>query len=81
MRAIGLIGVFVIIRKRNWALLMLLASIIGYFLLIHIFNSSARYRLPIEPLLLLLALFGFDYIKDWCRPKKLQQPNNQAAMR
>jgi 4-amino-4-deoxy-L-arabinose transferase-like glycosyltransferase len=80
MRIIGMIGLVALIRRRDWALLMLLASVFGYFLLIHVFNSSARYRLPIEPLLLLLALFGFDKIRSWRQQGRNRQQSDTEAI-
>lgn len=63
MRILGTIGLVAIIARRHWALLLIIAAVVSYFALIHVFNSSARYRMPIDPLLLILALFGFDTLR------------------
>jgi len=63
MRVMGLIGLIGLISRRHWPLLMVIFAVVSYFGLVHIFNSSARYRMPIETPLMILALYGFDRLK------------------
>ena len=61
-RAIGLIGLISITPRRYWSLLLVLCSVIAYFALVHLFVGNSRYRISIEPALMLLFLFGIDSV-------------------
>jgi hypothetical protein len=63
MRILGLLGLIVLIARKHWPLLLVISAVVSYFGLVHIFNSSARYRMPIETPLLILAMFGFDSLR------------------
>jgi hypothetical protein len=39
------------------------AGLIIYFAIIHLFTGNSRYRLPVEPALILLALYGIDGLR------------------
>ena len=60
VRLLGLIGVVTLLRRRLWPVLLIVGAGLGYFTLVHLFVANSRYRLPIEPLLFLLALYGLD---------------------
>jgi 4-amino-4-deoxy-L-arabinose transferase-like glycosyltransferase len=60
VRLLGLLGVVTLLRRRLWAILVIVGAGLGYFTLVHLFVANSRYRLPIEPLLFLLALYGLD---------------------
>jgi hypothetical protein len=60
VRLLALVGLFIIVRRRVWPVLLIVAGGLGYFTLIHLFVANSRYRLPIEPLLFLLALYGLE---------------------
>jgi 4-amino-4-deoxy-L-arabinose transferase-like glycosyltransferase len=70
MRAAGLVGLVMVGVRRQWPLLLLLIGLVAYYALVHIFVGSARYRLVIEPALLLLAVFGFRDIAAWLRRRR-----------
>jgi 4-amino-4-deoxy-L-arabinose transferase-like glycosyltransferase len=60
VRILGLVGAATIIRRRLWPVGLVVGAGLGYFTLIHLFVANSRYRLPVEPLLFLLALYGLD---------------------
>jgi hypothetical protein len=60
VRLLGLLGLVTILRRRLWSVLFIVAAGLGYFTLVHLFVANSRYRLPIEPLLFLLAIYGLD---------------------
>jgi len=60
VRVLALIGIVTILRRKLWPVLLIVGVGITYFTLIHLFVANSRYRLPIEPLLFLLALYGLD---------------------
>ncbi len=62
-RAFGLVGLVVMIRRREWALALVAVAGIAYFTLVHLLVANSRYRLPIEPLLFLLAVYGLDGLR------------------
>lgn len=70
MRAAGLVGLVMVGVRRQWPLLLLLIGLVAYYALVHIFAGSARYRLVIEPALLLLAVLGIRDVAAWVRRRK-----------
>ncbi|MGE5145825.1 MAG: glycosyltransferase family 39 protein [Candidatus Eiseniibacteriota bacterium] len=70
VRATGLIGFVMLAVRRQWPLLLLLIGLIAYFALVYVFVGSARYRLVIEPALLLLSIFGFRDLARWLARRK-----------
>lgn len=60
LRGFGLAGLGVMLARRHWAPFLVVTSAIAYFALIHLFVANSRYRLPIEPVLILLAIYGLD---------------------
>ncbi len=65
LRGLGLFGVFTLFRRRLWPVLLIVGAGVGYFTLIHLLVANSRYRLPIEPILFLLALYGLDGWRCW----------------
>jgi hypothetical protein len=63
LRILGLIGVVTVFRRRLWPIVLVVGGGLGYFTLIHLFVANSRYRLPIESLLFLLALYGLDGLR------------------
>lgn len=61
-RLLGLIGLYVLIRRRQWFLLATIVGFVGYFWLSHLLVGLARYRLPVEPLLFILAAIGASIV-------------------
>lgn len=68
MRCLGLLGLFVLVARRNWPLLLIVVTVILYSVLLAIFNGLSRYRVPIEPALMILGVFGIDVLRQrWLR--------------
>jgi len=63
MRLIAIWGVLYFLLQKKLAHLIILLGIITYFSLIHIYHGSSRYRIPIEPPLSFLAIYGIYYLK------------------
>jgi 4-amino-4-deoxy-L-arabinose transferase-like glycosyltransferase len=61
-RLVGLIGLIAITPRRYWSLLMVLCAVIAYFALVHLFVGNSRYRISIEPALMLLFIFGIESV-------------------
>jgi 4-amino-4-deoxy-L-arabinose transferase-like glycosyltransferase len=62
LRIVGLVGLYVMVRRRLWSELFIVSGAVGFFTAVHIFNSAARYRMPVEPLLIMLALIGIAWL-------------------
>lgn len=65
----GIVMIFALITSiwtiKEWKKLSAIYIVIGYYTLIHIvYIASLRYRLPIEPLLILLASYSLVILKD-----------------
>ena len=78
IRLIQLIGVVALFRDRDSLLVLILFGLwIGYILAINGPIASPKYRLPIEPALVVLTGAGFSTLRDWRR-----KPSNrgQAAL-
>jgi 4-amino-4-deoxy-L-arabinose transferase-like glycosyltransferase len=74
VRVAGLVGLVMLAFRRQWPLLLLLVGLIAYFALVYVFVGSARYRLVIEPALLLLAVLGFRDIARWLGRRRAPAP-------
>jgi len=61
-RLIGLVGIFSLCRTNRWGLLLIIAGIVLYFALIHVFVGNSRYRVAIEPMLMFLTIGGLDQL-------------------
>lgn len=61
-RILGLVGLGAMIWRRHWSLLLVVVAMISYFALIHLFVGNSRYRLAVEPALVLLFLYGIEAV-------------------
>lgn len=64
LRVIGVLGVVTLTRRNERAILLIAISFIAYFSLVMPFYGISRFRIPVEPLLILLALCGFDGLRS-----------------
>ena len=68
-RVLGLVGIAAIAMAKQWSLLVVLLSYISYFAFVHLFVGNSRYRISVEPALMLLFLYGFTSLycrfRDW----------------
>jgi len=63
LRALGLVGITWMFMRRHYAVLLCCAGLITYFAIFHLFIGNSRYRLPMEPALIFLALYGVDGLR------------------
>ena len=61
-RCIGLVGICAMWRRGDYALMFTLLAFIGYFVAVHLFHGNSRYRIPTEPAMMLLALYGLQFV-------------------
>jgi 4-amino-4-deoxy-L-arabinose transferase-like glycosyltransferase len=59
-RVLGLMGLPAFFNQERWGLFLIVAGFVAYFALIHVFVGNSRYRVSIEPMLMLLVLAGLD---------------------
>ena len=65
LRVFGLLGLAGMIVRRQWVLLFVVIGVIAYISSVHLFTGLSRYRLPVEPLLILMALYGFASVRGY----------------
>ena len=63
-RVLGLLGIVVLGLRRHWPLLLVIAAVLVFKALVHLFFGLSRYRLPVEPLLMILAVFGWQGLRS-----------------
>jgi 4-amino-4-deoxy-L-arabinose transferase-like glycosyltransferase len=62
LRVFGLIGLINMIKDREYGVLFILSGIVTYFVFIALFVGNSRYRLPVEPALIIMAVYGFSAV-------------------
>jgi hypothetical protein len=62
LRLLGLLGLIFLIKRRQYALLALVAALISYYVLVPLGVGRPRFRLPFEAPLTLLAIYGLAWI-------------------
>ncbi len=67
LRGLAVAGLAACILHRNWPLLILCGGLILFFAIISGLIAYARYRLPIDPLLYLVAVYGVASLVRSCR--------------
>ena len=65
LRLLGLLGMVVAWRRQQFVAVAVIAVVVGYFAIIHLFVGNSRYRLPVEPLLVLAAAIGWSGLQGW----------------
>lgn len=63
LRFLGLVGFMTIISRHHWPLLLIIMGAILFKLSVHLFYGQSRYRIPVDPYLVLLAIFGIDALR------------------
>jgi 4-amino-4-deoxy-L-arabinose transferase-like glycosyltransferase len=58
----AIVGVVVSLTRRARSGLVLASTVVGYFLIRAVHGASERSRIPVEPLLILLAFYGVTYL-------------------
>ena len=62
LRIFGLIGLIAMVKNKEYGLSFILTGAVTYFMLISLFVGNSRYRLPIEPVLIVMAVYGFSIV-------------------
>ena len=70
MRLLAIWGIVYLIIQKKIAYLIIILGVIAYISLIHIYHGSSRYRVPIEPTLSFLAIYGIHNFKKNNKSKK-----------
>ncbi len=65
LKVFALLGIWYLIRRRNYDVLVMFLGVILYFFLVHMYHGSPRYRAPIEPIFAIMAACGMIGLKDW----------------
>jgi hypothetical protein len=73
LRLLGLAGIVTLARRRQWRLLAVILGAIAYFAMVIPFYGNSRFRVPVEYLLVLLALAGVDGLR---RRRKVTSPTS-----
>lgn len=63
LRGLGLVGLMFLIVRRLWLLLLVIGVVLSFKAGVHLFYGLARYRLSVEPLLMMLAVFGWQQLR------------------
>ena len=64
-RLLGLLGIYWLVREKQYSILVLCTAPVLYFMVISVFEGYSRFRLPVEVPLALLATFGVAYLLSW----------------
>ncbi len=59
-RLLGLAGIAHLFRRRHWPLLVSVLGLLVYYMAVLLLNGLSRYRVPVEPMLMVLAVAGLD---------------------
>jgi hypothetical protein len=73
LKALALLGMVYLILSRRYDLLLFFSGAILYFMFMHIYHGSPRYRLPIEPIFIILAICGLQQIAERFKPMPLSK--------
>ena len=63
-RVVGLLGLLEMLRRREWRLLVLCIGLVLLFMAGTFMVGQPRYRLPIEPQLMLFTTFGVYFVRS-----------------
>jgi len=70
-RILGLVGIATMIAQRHWPLLILIGSILLYWTAILLTNGMSRYRVPLEPWLMILATYGIASLWERWKARRI----------
>jgi len=74
LRLLGFVGFVAAVKQKNWELIMICGGLVLYSILIVGLIGFARYRLPIDPILILWAVYGGQNISQYLRKKIIVIP-------
>jgi 4-amino-4-deoxy-L-arabinose transferase-like glycosyltransferase len=64
MRILGLIGIWQLIRRREYGILSVVIGLVSFVVLAHLLAGRPRYRIPYEAPLMMLSVYGVEWIKN-----------------
>jgi hypothetical protein len=64
MRILGLIGIWQLIQRREYGILSVVIGLVSFIVLAHLLAGRPRYRIPIEAPLMMLSVYGVEWIKN-----------------
>ena len=62
LRIIGLIGIIELIRRRDYLPMFLIFGLVISFMAAHLVHGTPRFRIPVEPELIMLSVYGLAFI-------------------
>ena len=63
-RAVGVIGIFCLIKNREWRpYVILFLGVVLLFGAAYLYLGQSRFRVPLDPILMLFTVFGIIYLK------------------
>jgi hypothetical protein len=65
LRLLGLAGLYAMLRSPHWRDFIIYVAILSFFTGMYLFIGQPRFRLPMEPILVIIALWGWHGIKGW----------------
>jgi 4-amino-4-deoxy-L-arabinose transferase-like glycosyltransferase len=74
------LGIFVLLATKNSYALPVMAIPILFPLLYYVTHTSLRYRHPIDPVVLLLAVIGVQGLWHWCARKISKAPSPETSI-
>ncbi len=82
LRLIGLIGLIEMVRRGHWELLLLCGGLVLLFMAGTALVGQPRYRLSVEPQLMIFATFGLVFcvatVRDWRRSRYSEQETKRS---
>ena len=70
-RVLGLVGIVAMARRREWQVLAVTVALLAYFTAVHLFLGTTRFRMPAEPMLMLITVYGAAQCRAlWSRMRK-----------
>jgi len=64
LKVLALFGIWHLIRRRRFDVITMFSGVVLFFTLVHIYHGSPRYRVPIEPIFTILAVYGLNLFAD-----------------
>lgn len=74
LEALALVGPVYLTLSRRYDLLFFFSGAILYFMVLHIYHGSPRYRIPIEPVFIIMAICGLQLIAENLVSTPLSKP-------
>ncbi len=70
LRVLGIAGLVTLVRRREWRVFLVIVAAAAYFNFVYPFYGNSRFRIGVDPLLILLALYGFSGLREARRRRR-----------